>query len=40
VRVSANLQDTKAEETELKQYAESPGCVALDRLIKDCEVQM
>jgi DNA invertase Pin-like site-specific DNA recombinase len=40
LRVSTDLQDTKAQEIELKQYAQSCGCVAPDRLIKNCGVQM
>jgi DNA invertase Pin-like site-specific DNA recombinase len=40
LRVSTDLQDTRAQETELKQYAQSSGCVAPDRLIKDYGVQV
>lgn len=40
VRVSTSIQPTKAKETELKQYAQSCGSVAPDRLIKDPGVQM
>jgi hypothetical protein len=40
VRVSTGLQDTQAQEAELKQYEQICCSVAPDRLVKDPGVQM